>query len=157
DQEAEHIPGCNMAFWTDRLKAIGGFDVRYRSAGDDVDVCWRLQQRGWTLGFTAGAMVWHRRRNSVRAYWKQQKGYGKAEALLEDKWPEKYNGPGHLTWAGRIYNTGLQYPDPNRRIFHGVWGDAPFQSVYAVSDGLLSSMPLMPEWYLLIALLTGLS
>src|SRR5260221_10124466 len=60
-------------------------------AGDDVDVCWRLQQRGWTLGFSPAAMVWHHRRNSVRAYWRQQKNYAKAEALLEKKWPEKYN------------------------------------------------------------------
>ena len=35
---------------------------QFRRAGDDVDVCWRLQARGWTLGFSAAAMVWHHRR-----------------------------------------------------------------------------------------------
>ena len=49
------------------------------------------------------ALVWHHRRNSLRAYWKQQLGYGKAEALLERKWPGKYNSAGHLQWAGRLY------------------------------------------------------
>src|SRR5437773_6641894 len=107
DDEAEHIPGCNMAFRKACLKGIGGFDPQYRVAGDDVDVCWRLRERGWTLGFSPAAMVWHHRRNSIRAYWKQQIGYGKAEALLEQKWPEKYNGPGHVRWAGRIYGSGL--------------------------------------------------
>ena len=63
----------------------------FRAAGDDVDVCWRLQERGWTLGFSPAAMVWHHRRNSVATYWRQQQGYGKAEALLEEKWPERYN------------------------------------------------------------------
>ena len=96
DREAEHIPGCNMAFRKTALQAIGGFDAQFRTAGDDVDVCWRLQQRGWTLGFSATAMVWHHRRNSIRAYWRQQQGYGKAEALLEKKWPEKYNVVGTL-------------------------------------------------------------
>ncbi len=76
DQEAEHIPGCNMAFRASCLQAIGGFDPQFRIAGDDVDVCWRLQQCGWTLGFSSAAMVWHHRRNSVRTYWKQQKNYG---------------------------------------------------------------------------------
>jgi hypothetical protein len=146
-----------MAFWKNRLEAIDGFDVRYRSAGDDVDLCWRLQQKGWTLGFNAAAMVWHRRRNSVRGYWKQQKGYGRAEALLEEKWPQKYNRQGHLTWAGRIYTTGLQYAHPRRRIFHGVWGSALFQSVYEPAAGLIESLPLMPEWYLIIACLVALS
>ena len=57
DREAEHIPGCNMAFRKTCLEAIGGFDPQFRTAGDDVDVCWRLQERGWTLGFHPAAMV----------------------------------------------------------------------------------------------------
>ena len=40
-----------MAFRKAALQAIGGFDPQFRTAGDDVDVCWRLQQQGWTLGF----------------------------------------------------------------------------------------------------------
>src|SRR5262245_20169551 len=107
DEEAEHIPGCNMAFRKDALQAIGGFDPQFRTAGDDVDVCWRLQQAGGTLGFSPAALVWHHRRNSVRAYWRQQRGYAKAEAMLEAKWPEKYNELGHLTWSGRLYGPGL--------------------------------------------------
>src|SRR5260370_3177470 len=76
DQEAEHIPGCNMAFRRDCLQSIGGFDAQFRVAGDDVDVCWSLQAHGWTLGFSPAAVVWHHRRNSVRAYLRQQSGYG---------------------------------------------------------------------------------
>jgi glycosyltransferase involved in cell wall biosynthesis len=48
DQEAEHIPGCNMAYWKSHLQAVGGFDPRFRAAGDDVDICWQLQKRGQT-------------------------------------------------------------------------------------------------------------
>ncbi len=159
DEEAEHIPGCNMAFRKARLEAVGGFDPRFRAAGDDVDICWRLRERGWTLGFSPGAVVWHHRRNSVRAYWKQQQGYGKAEALLESKWPEKYNALGHLGWPGRLYGNGLTLPLRFRpgRVYRGVWGSAPFQSLYQPAPGVLSSLPLMPEWYLLILALAGVS
>ena len=101
DRIAEHVPGCNMAFSRDTLLGLGGFDPQFRVAGDDVDLCWRLQERGWTLGFSPAAVVWHHRRNSLQAYWKQQCGYGKAEALLERKWPSKYNAAGHLAWSGR--------------------------------------------------------
>ena len=149
DTEAEHIPGCNMAFRKSALEAIGGFDTRFRIAGDDVDVCWQLQQKGWTLGYHAGAMVWHHRRNSMRAYWRQQHNYGKAEAQLEKKWPEKYNLVGHLTWAGRVYGNGHQYKAWSRgRIYHGMWGSAPFQSIYQPPSGTLESWLSMPEWYL---------
>jgi len=159
DREAEHIPGCNMAFRKSCLEAIGGFDPQFRTAGDDVDVCWRLQERGWTLGFHPAAMVWHHRRNSLRTYWRQQIGYGRAEALLERKWPEKYNGPGHVRWAGRIYGSGLTEALGWRRprVYHGVWGRAPFQSLYQPAPSLLGSLPQMPEWYLMIASLVTLA
>jgi cellulose synthase/poly-beta-1,6-N-acetylglucosamine synthase-like glycosyltransferase len=158
DREAEHIPGCNMSFRKDYLEAIGGFDPRFHVAGDDVDVCWGLQQYGWTLGFSPSAVVWHHRRNSIRAYWRQQCGYGKAEALLEAKWPGKYNTPGHVVWTGRIYSPVFSRAGGRfRRIFHGVWGSALFQSVYQPAPGSTSSLLLMPEWYLVIACLAAIS
>ena len=158
DEEAEHIPGCNLAFRRAALLEIGGFDEQFRSAGDDVDVCWRLQEKGFTLGFSPAAMVWHHRRNSVLAYWKQQIGYGKAEALLERKWPEKYNAAGHLTWGGRVYGNGHTVMlGKTWRIYYGLWGSAPFQSRYETHPGLLLSLPLMPEWYLVILAFAWLS
>ena len=159
DREAEHIPGCNMAFRKSCLEAIGGFDPQFRTAGDDVDVCWRLQERGWKLGFHPAAVVWHHRRNSVRTYWRQQIGYGRAEAMLERKWPEKYNGPGHVRWAGRLYGDGLTHALGWRRprVYHGVWGAAPFQSLYQPAPSLLGSLPQMPEWHLMTASLAGIA
>jgi GT2 family glycosyltransferase len=159
DLEAEHIPGCNMAFRKEALEAVGGFDPRFAIAGDDVDLCWRLQQRGHTLGYSPAAVVWHHRRNSLRAYWRQQKNYGKAEAMLETKWPEKYNALGHLSWKGRMYGTGVPTPLPLRRwrVYQGVWGSALFQSVYSPAPGLIRHLPMMPEWYLVIAIFGALS
>ena len=158
DDLAEHIPGCNMAFRKSALEAIGGFDRQFRSAGDDVDVCWRLQARGWTLGFCPSAVVWHHRRNSVAAYWRQQKGYGKAEALLEAKWPEKYNSAGHHTFEGRLYGKGFSHILGSKtRIYHGLWGSAPFQRLYEPSMKTLRALPIMPEWYLVILGLFALS
>ena len=159
DREAEHIPGCNMAFRKDWLEAVGGFDPQFRCAGDDVDLCWSVQERGGRIGFHPGALVWHHRRSSIARYWTQQLGYGKAEALLARKWPDKYNTAGHIPWSGRIYGRGLTLPVFGRpsRIYHGVWGSAPFQSVYQPADGGLGALPLLPEWYLLIAGLAGLA
>jgi len=159
DREAEHIPGCNMAFRRSELLEIGGFDPRYRAAGDDVDVCWRILEQGWSIGFQASAVNWHHCRNSVKAYWDQQKGYGKAEALLEAKWPGKYNAAGHHNWQGRIYTTGSTDLSSARRslIYQGQWGSAPFQSLYSPAAPSWSSMTLMPEWIFVVGLLAGLS
>jgi hypothetical protein len=102
-------------------------------------------------------MVWHHRRNSLRAFWRQQIGYGRAEALLEGKWPARYNAAGHYNWHGRIYGPGLTLPliAPSR-VYHGSWGMAPFQSMYRAGPPMLAALPLVPEWYLLIAGLAAL-
>jgi GT2 family glycosyltransferase len=65
---------------------------------------WRLQQRGYRIGFSPAGFVWHYRRNNIGAYLKQQRGYGVAEALLRHKHPEYFNNLGGMRWRGRIYN-----------------------------------------------------
>lgn len=158
DREAEHIAGCNMAFRKEALVAIGGFDTRYRVAGDDVDICWRLREGGHKLGFSHAAMVWHHPRSSVRDFWRQQTGYGRAEAMLESKWPEKYNATGQTRWSGRVYGVSvaslLQRPG---RVYHGVWGTAPFQGLYQPESGWMASLAASPEWYLIIIALAAVS
>jgi GT2 family glycosyltransferase len=153
DREAEHVPGCNMAFRKDVLEEVGGFDERFAVAGDDVDLCWRLQKSGRTLGFSAGAVVMHRRRDSIRRYLRQQYGYGKAEALLERKWPTHYNRAGASRWSGRIYEApATQTPRRRSLVRYGTWGNDLFQSVYD-SPRAVSGMLQAPEGLLLIALL----
>jgi glycosyltransferase involved in cell wall biosynthesis len=159
DSEAEHVPGCNMAVRRSALMRIGGFDPRFHVAGDDVDLCWRLQALGLKVGFSPAAVVWHHRRRSVRAYLRQQSGYGKAEALLERKWPQKYNGARHITWGGRVYGKGLtrELTSARRwRVYYGSQGSAPFQSLYRPLALGLRALPLMPEWYLVILALAVL-
>ena len=132
DREAEHIPGCNMAFYKRALEEIGGFDPIFTKAGDDVDVCWRLQQAGCKIGFSPAAFVWHYRRSTLGAYLKQQEGYGEAEALLVRKHPENFNSFGGGIWQGRIYASskfGVELRAPV--IYHGLFGSAGFQKIYA--------------------------
>jgi GT2 family glycosyltransferase len=158
DREAEHIPGCNMAFRKESLEAVGGFDPQFRAAGDDVDLCWRLLESGRTIGFHPGALVWHHRRNSLRAYLRQQRGYGRAEALLERKWPEKYSAAGHFAWTGRLYGQGVARGlRRGRKPRHGTWGTRLFQSLYEPGPSTLGSLPAMPEWQMLVAALAALS
>lgn len=130
-REAEHIPGCNMAFRKDALEAIGGFDPMYRKAGDDVDVCWRLQEAGYQIGFNPAGFVWHYRRSTVGAYLKQQSGYGEAEALLQRRHPEKFSPEGGGRWRGRIYAPANWFSMGEERVYRGTFGEGLFQTIYA--------------------------
>jgi GT2 family glycosyltransferase len=159
DELAEHVPGCNMAFRRERLQEIGGFDPLFRAAGDDVDICWRVQDKGWTIGFAPAAMVWHHRRATIKRYWRQQVGYGKAESLLERKWPGRFSALGHMSWSGKIYGRGLTRPLIRlpQRIYWGQWGLAPYQRLYHPPNDTLLSIAQCPEWLIPIVALAAVS
>ncbi|MCU1383792.1 MAG: glycosyl transferase, family 2 [Acidobacteria bacterium] len=154
DRIAEHVPGCNMAFRRDALLAIEGFNPIYLRAGDDVDVCWRLQARGWKIGFASAALVWHHHRSSVKAYWRQQVGYGEGEVWLMAHHPEKFLD-GRMLWRGRIYS-----PLPfvrslwGTRVNAGVWGTAAFPSVYRTDVHPFAFLPHSIKFQALSLILT---
>jgi glycosyltransferase involved in cell wall biosynthesis len=156
DEVAEHIPGCNMAFRRQALEAINGFDPIFRAAGDDVDVCWRLQNKGYKIGFSPAAVVWHFRRNTIRDYLKQQRGYGRAETLLFFKHPSRFNVLGQSRWFGRIYGDLSSFLASRQpRIYSGVFGRGLFQTLYQPPPSVLACLPLTLEWNLLSLLLLG--
>ena len=154
DRIAEHVPGCNMAFRRDALLAIDGFNPIYLRAGDDVDVCWRLQARGWKIGFASSALVWHHHRSSLKAYWRQQVGYGEGETWLMAHHPEKFLD-GRMLWRGRIYS-----PLPfvrslwGTRVNAGVWGTAAFPSVYRTDVHPFAFLPHSIKWQAISFVLT---
>ena len=153
DSRAEHIPGCNMAFYRWALTEINGFDPVFRKAGDDVDICWRLEQAGHKIGFSPSAFVWHYRRSTVGAYLRQQHGYGEAEALLVRKHPEYFNSLGGSLWRGRIYapaRMGLLLRRPV--IYRGLFGSAGYQGVYASPPESALLLGTMLEYHVLVSL-----
>ena len=52
-----------------------GFDDALR-VGEDVDLVWRLHDRGWLVRYVADAVVTHRARASWRRWWSQRVDYG---------------------------------------------------------------------------------
>jgi O-antigen biosynthesis protein len=157
DTIAEHIPGCNMAFYRWAFENIGGFDIEYHKAGDDVDFCWRLQQSGCLIGFSPTALVWHHRRFTLRAFLKQQEGYGEAESLLRFKHLIFFGPTGTAKWRGQIYGTPRFSWFLNRPIiYHGIFGDGLFQSLYPTPQSELAAYLSSIEWFALTVFLFGL-
>lgn len=129
DEEAEHLPGCNLAVTKIAFSCVNGFDPQFRTAGDDVDFCWRLRECGFRLGFAPGAFVWHWRRPSLRTFLRQQAGYGNAERLLLEKHPWRFSRLGGAIWQGFVYGGGPVRVMGDSIIYHGPMGSAGYQSV----------------------------
>ena len=157
DVVAEHIPGCNMAFYRWAFEGAGGFDTEYRKAGDDVDFCWRIQQAGWVVAFSPTAIVWHYRRFTLRAFLKQQEGYGEAESLLRFKHLIFFGPTGTAKWRGQIYGTPRFSWFVNRPvIYHGMFGEGFFQSIYPAPQSDVAAYLSSIEWFALTIFLFGL-
>jgi hypothetical protein len=139
-----------MAFYRWAAIEVKGFDPQYRAAGDDVDFIWRLQHRGYSIGFAPAAQVWHYRRNTVKAYLKQQRGYGIAEALLKYKHPDHFNTLGASHWRGKIYgNDSVGVRFGGDVVYHGTFGTGLFQTIYRRPASLLAAMMMSIEWHML--------
>jgi GT2 family glycosyltransferase len=132
DHRAEHVPGCNMMFDRDALLAVGGFDVAFTSAGDDVDVCWKLLDGGGQIAFSPAAQVRHHRRHTVRGYLAQQRNYGRSERMVASRHAHRFNRLGQARWSGSIYGGLRVLPSVLRPvIYHGSVGGAPYQKIVA--------------------------
>jgi glycosyltransferase involved in cell wall biosynthesis len=157
DTIAEHIPGCNMAFYRWAFDNVGGFDPEYTKAGDDVDFCWRLQQAGSVIAFSPAAVVFHHRRFTLRAFFKQQEGYGEAESLLRFKHLIFFGPTGTAKWRGQIYGEPRFSWFLNRPIvYHGIFGEGFFQSLYPTPQSEVAAYLSSIEWFALTVFLFGL-
>ncbi|MGH8059882.1 MAG: hypothetical protein ACREOH_22035, partial [Candidatus Entotheonellia bacterium] len=81
-------------------------------------------------------------------------GYGKAEAMLFHKHPDRFNSLGNARWAGRIYG-GIRsrLPSSQAFIYFGPFGSGLFQRVYQAPTSWLADFPLALEWNILTLLL----
>jgi glycosyltransferase involved in cell wall biosynthesis len=150
DVIAEHIPGCNMAFHRWAFERVGGFDPEYRKAGDDVDFCWRLQNSGQVIAFSASAIVWHYRRFTLQAFKRQQEGYGEAESMLRFNHLIFFGPTGTAQWKGNIYGAPrFTWLINQPVVYHGVFGHGLFQSIYPTPRSAIADYVSSVEWFAL--------
>ena len=77
-----YATGTNLAIWRDVLEKVGGWNEDYRGGGEDAELCWRSQLRGYSLVAAERAVVHYRLRHPVRRLVHQNYGYGRAVANL---------------------------------------------------------------------------
>ncbi len=70
--------GCNMAVKREVLQRVGLFDENLRWRGEEKELEHRIRKAGYKIVYVRNAVVWHWRRNSMRSFWAQNVGSGKA-------------------------------------------------------------------------------
>jgi glycosyltransferase involved in cell wall biosynthesis len=81
-----HAGAGNLGIRRDVFLALGGFDPQLRWL-EDTDLCWRAQMAGIPLWFEPDALLHMRLRDSLRGNARQGWEYGRAYAVLEQRYP----------------------------------------------------------------------
>ncbi|MET9327618.1 mycofactocin biosynthesis glycosyltransferase MftF [Tsukamurella sp. NPDC003166] len=76
-----YVPSAAMLVRRKAFEAVGGFDEALRVA-EDVDLCWRLADAGWTVRYEPAARVAHDHRTTVAALLRRRRFYGTGAAEL---------------------------------------------------------------------------
>jgi GT2 family glycosyltransferase len=73
--------GANLAVRTEAFRSVGGFDETL-TAGEDIDLCWRMQLQGRRFMAAPDAVVAKRERTDARSRRRQSFVYGRHDAVL---------------------------------------------------------------------------
>jgi len=76
---ARYSPGgCNMAVRADILNEVGVLDERLGRRGEEKELIQRIRRQGYDIAYAPDALIWHRRRPSIRSFWRQTYLSGRA-------------------------------------------------------------------------------
>jgi hypothetical protein len=81
-----YAPTGNLMVRAEAFEAVGGFVEGIRSGGD-VDLCWRVQARGWLLTRRSAALAAHRHREDLRSFLGMLARYGAGASWLNRRYP----------------------------------------------------------------------
>ena len=110
--------GANLAVRRGPFVEVGGFDEQL-VPGEDIDLCWRLQLRGYTFAEAPGAVVSKRARSDFASVFRQAYAYGKCGPLLHKRY-RRAGARRDLRGAGKAWLWLLlslpRLAQPTRRI-----------------------------------------
>ena len=79
-----YVPSCNLLVRRKVFLDVKGFQEEL-VVGEDVDLCWRIQDAGYQVAFQPQGTVFHKHRNQVRAFCRRRFDYGTSEPLLQKR------------------------------------------------------------------------
>ncbi len=120
---------ANLLVRRQAWESVGGFQEGIRSGGD-VELCWRVQEAGWSLQYRPGARVEHLHPDRLAPLLRKTSRHAAGRLWVRRRYPEAYESPrlaralvratgGALVWSLR--------GEPERAVFKlidGAWACA---------------------------------
>jgi GT2 family glycosyltransferase len=110
----------NVAFPREGFHEIGGFDVRFTTAGgEDRDLCERWLQNGAQMTYAPEVIVYHEHPLTLTAFWRQHFRYGRTAFCFHQARAQRRNGRVALEPLP-FYLDLLRYPFSKARGRHAL-------------------------------------
>jgi mycofactocin system glycosyltransferase len=77
-----YLPSCNLLVRRSAFRDAGGFKDSMH-VGEDVDLTWRLRDKGWSICYLPAGNVLHEHRSSIRSFMSRRFDYGTSEGMLQ--------------------------------------------------------------------------
>ena len=86
-QSVAYLPSCNLVVRRDAFLSVGGFATDMR-VGEDVDLVWRILNRGGRAHYAATGDIVHDHRVQLGSLLRRRADYGSSEADLQRRHPD---------------------------------------------------------------------
>lgn len=83
-----YLPSCNLLVRQSAFAAAGGFRTELH-VGEDVDLTWRLRDKGWKIRYLPRGVVFHAHRSRLWPFMRRRFDYGTSEGLLQQLHPRR--------------------------------------------------------------------
>lgn len=84
-----YLPSCNLLVRRQAFLHAGGFNDEMH-VGEDVDLTWRLRDKGWTITYLPAGNICHEHRSSIRSFMSRRFDYGTSEGMLQLIHPQRH-------------------------------------------------------------------
>ena len=88
DKLVGHIPTINVLYHKKKLLEVAGFDITFGNIGEDQDLSYRFNKKGYQYYYLANNEVYHKLRSNFRKWTKNMFVYGKGRMWLMRKHPK---------------------------------------------------------------------
>jgi len=120
-----YAQSANCAIRRDAYRTVGGFDEEAR-AGEDADLCFRIEAAGFGLESRPQAIVSHRARAELRDSLRQLARHGAGAAWCESRHPGSFPAPSKRELVKRL---GREVLTASSALLHGDREGAKFSMI----------------------------
>jgi GT2 family glycosyltransferase len=110
--EVDAVSGSFLFTTSALFRELGGFDEKYFMYGEDLDLCCRVKEKGYTVWYNPATQIIHfKGRSAAKLTWKSRKAFYEAMIIFSRTYKHTHAAyfPGWLIFVGIMLQAGINF------------------------------------------------